>query len=314
MRITVASANLAGAARAEKAHPDKLKLLGTELAKAEPDLLGLQEVMRVYDPAGRLVRDDIATLQHAGGLSAYRTYYFPHLDSTQQSHYRKWLDVLPEYYAQGYQIQQGSAVLLHRQHPVYDMLLDDRPGFITGQLIPWTSAFYAGNRDTEPRSLLLTRVHLKDQRFVLFACTHLTALKEEDIEGGRAPTERAKLIRRRQIAWIVEYIQSYQAERKKTCAERGQPYEEEPLILLGDFNAQPEELKDSQLSECGLREVKPAEGPSYTHRKHAIRIDLIYASRSITSANARVINLGALETVKDRRISDHHPVIAELML
>lgn len=309
MKVTVATANLAGVAREEKAHPEKFKRLGPVLDGV--DLVGLQEVVQVYDAAGDIIRDDLAALQQQGGLSGYQSFFFPHLDSTQQSHYKKWRIVFPEYYEQGYRIQQGSAVLVRKEHPLRDLLLDDRPGSVTGQVVPWTSAFYGGNRDTEPRSLLLARVRLENRRFVLFACTHLTALTEENKHGKRAPTEWAKHIRKRQMAWIVEYIQTYRAERRKTCQERHEPYQEEPLLLVGDFNALPEELEQSRLSELNLEEIEPTEGPSFTHRKHQIRIDLIYASQSITGNAARVIDLSALETVADRRISDHHPVIAE---
>lgn len=310
MKVIVATANLAGAAREQKAHPEKFKQLGPAFDGV--DLVGLQEVIQVYDAAGDVVRDDLAALQQQGGLSGYQSFFFPHLDSTQQSHYKKWPILFPEYYERGYRIQHGNAVLVRKEHPLRDLLLDDQSGSVTGQVVPWTSAFYGGNRDTEPRSLLLARVRLQHRRFVLFACTHLTALTEENKDGRRAPTERAKHIRKRQIAWIVEYIQSYRAERRKTCEERDEPYQEEPLLLVGDFNALPKELEESRLSELNLEEIEPTEGPSFTHRKHQIRIDLIYASKSITGNAVRVIDLNALETVADRRISDHHPVIAEL--
>jgi endonuclease/exonuclease/phosphatase family metal-dependent hydrolase len=310
MVIKVATANIAGAAREETADPCKCMILGSILSDA--DIIGLQEVVKVVRPDGSICRDDVKELQN-GGLSGYESFFFPHLDSRQHSHPLKWegdektRSAFRSYYAQGCHIQQGAAVLVKQPHRIYD-LWRDRPGSALGQIIPWyldAPTFYQGNRDTEPRSLLLARIRLKN-KFVLFCCTQLTTLKEENqkVSGKtqRIPTPSAIGIRTNQINWIVQYIKNYRAARQ----------EEEPIILVGDFNAKPTAQELQHLvSNLDLEGIFP-EGDPATHRGYEIPIDLIYATKATLFGSARIVNLEDWETSSGKRISDHYPVIAEI--
>ncbi len=310
MTIKVATANIAGAAREETADPCKYKMLGSIFSGV--DIIGLQEVLKVVRPDGSVCRDDVKELQNSG-LSGYESFFFPHLDSRQHSHPLKWegdgttKSAFRSYYDQGCHIQQGAAILVKPPHCIYDFWRD-RPGSAIGQIIPWycdAPTFYQGNRDTEPRSLLLARIRLKN-KFVLFCCTQLTTLKEESqkVSGKapRVPTPNAIAIRTNQINWIVRYIGNYQAARQ----------EKEPIILVGDFNAKPtaQELQPL-VSNLDLERVFP-EGDPATHRGYEIPIDLIFATKATLSGSARITDLEDWETSPGGRISDHHPVIAEI--
>ena len=73
-----------------------------------------------------------------------------------------------DYFKAGCTILQGSAILLHKDHEPVDFF-KNRPHSqnpVLAQTIPWYlpeagPEFYQGNRDTEPRSLLLTRIKIK---------------------------------------------------------------------------------------------------------------------------------------------------------
>ena len=79
MKYTVATANIAGGARLINAHPWKYEILGKQLSKA--DIMGLQEVIKVYD-GDNVIRDDIETLQKAQPRMAnYQSFFFPSLIS-----------------------------------------------------------------------------------------------------------------------------------------------------------------------------------------------------------------------------------------
>jgi endonuclease/exonuclease/phosphatase family metal-dependent hydrolase len=323
VRIRVATANIGGGARREKADPCKYTMLGEILSGV--DIIGLQEIVRVEDPIGKLIRDDIRELQ-SSGLSDYQHFFFPHLDSRPQSHPRKWegsRSAFSSYYERGYHILQGSAILLRQQHCIYDFWRD-RPGYAVGQIIPWyyeRPTFYTGNRDTEPRSLLLARIRLRSE-IVLFCCTQLTTLRGET-RGSKSPpdkvTDEARKIRKKQIDWIVDYVKNYQDAHR-----------EEPIILVGDFNAELGEESLDGLHSLGLDFLGPlgdqknAQGERIpTHRKHGILIDLIYATRDKIDVADRGVYIVELEEwefpgeqvtsdEEKRRISDHNPVFAEL--
>ena len=52
----------------------------------------------------------------------------------------------------------------------------------------------------------------------------------------------------------------------------------------------------------------------YTHRKHKILIDLIYATKGAVKGEAHIVNLEKYEKSKGKLVSDHHPVEACLEL
>jgi len=312
MKFRVATANIAGGAREEGADLCKYKILGELLSGV--DIIGLQEVVRVYEPGScHIIRDDIKELQDNSGLSHYQRFFFPYLDSTQYSHPGKWTSrIFNSYYEKGCRILEGTAILVKQQHSVYDLWCDNRPGHAVVQILPWyldAPTIYLGNRDTQPRTLLLARVRLAN-RFVLFCCTHLATLKEEgDRQHGKGKgpvTQKAVALRAKQIKWIVQYIDSYQRAREADGKTR------EPVIIVGDFNAEPEASELQGLTQLNLELVTPNVG--YTHRKHKILIDLIYATKCAIKGTACIVDLTKLEVLSDRRVSDHNPVIADLDL
>lgn len=331
------TANLAGGARQEEADPCKYELLAHLLSRA--DLIGLQEATRVYDASGALVRDDVEKLRAAGLLPAYESYFFAELDSAVQSHPDKWqrqtaARALRDLFLQGCRILQGVAILVRRPHCMYDLWRDERAAGAVGQIIPWYAqvapyaaglgerpCVYLGGRDTEPRPLIVARVRARN-RFVLFCCTHLSALKEEDqvIDGKptRAATPAGTAIRKHQVEWIVHYVQSY-------LQAPGCPDPRVPIVLVGDLNADATAIELGGLERLGLEPVPfdphqqaPAHATSWpcTHRKRGVAVDLICATKSLIDRPASIHVLDDHEAGPSggRRISDHYPVEATLRL
>ncbi|MBM3213118.1 hypothetical protein FJZ33_12915 [Candidatus Poribacteria bacterium] len=319
MEVKVATANMAGAAR--KQNPSRLKyeIIGDLLS--DLDIIGLQEVVKVYGPDGEIVRDDIDKLLINTGQSMYQPFFFPYLDSTRQSHPVKCGSaIFQEYYEQRCRILEGTAILLNRKHIFCDFWDNERRGYyglgdnISGcglaEILPWYSdisgvTIYLGNRDTQPRSMIIVRVKLDHGKYILFCNVHLATLKEESREGNdkkpiRKPSPLGINIRAKQIAWVVQYIKSYQSARQV----------KEPIILVGDFNAEPGAVELMGLKQLDLRPINTS---GVTHRTYNILMDLIFATSDIKDIDYNIVDLGPLEKILGN-ITDHNPVKAVLDL
>lgn len=339
--IVVASANIAGGMRAGKGHPHKFRLLADALAKHQPDIIGLQEVVRVPD-AGR---DDLQKMQDKLP-GQWVADFFPHLDSYMQPHPKKWSSkIFADHFSKGQRILQGNGVLVRKAHPILNLWSGiegtSSDGRTVGRIMPVPSMIYCGNRDTEAYSLLMTRLMIRDKT-ILFCCTHLSTLKEEDQDpqGGkekiRKPTAGAIARRREQARWIVEYLESYQEEL-------GQ---KEPIVFVGDFNCEPNASELRPLGWLGLRHAHlgqadrwiertgwdphpgrdgsdPPPPPPHTHRERwvpsterKILIDHVFVSENLKVTNAIILDLDFEEEKSGIRgtISDHHPVVITLLL
>jgi endonuclease/exonuclease/phosphatase family metal-dependent hydrolase len=336
--ITVATVNIAGGMRAGEANPDKFKLLAASLAEYTPDIIGLQEVIRVPEAE----HDDLKRIKNELGGDWY-SFFSPHLDSYIDSHPRKWTSsIFEEYYLSGQRIYQGTGILIknekisENESPIAIVNLWDskRSGEAenVGKIMPYPNTVYCGNRDTEPRSLMMVRVKIQG-KYLLFCCTQLSTLTEEDNEIKKAedtikvrkPTFNSVRRREKQVRWIVEYLKSYQDELGVV----------EPIILVGDFNCEPSsrELKSFQEIDLvhahqglpdnwvNLKGWMKAPNPPFTHRVRVhfkedrrILIDHIYvSSKDFSIKEANIIDLNNIENAGTHgKVSDHNPVIVKL--
>ena len=234
-----------------------------------------------------------------------------HLDSYNDPHPKKWnTDLFREHFKAGHHIRQLYGFLIKDELKILNLYME-KEGHPTGHIIHWTSRCYTGNRNYEPRAFLFMRIKLQNGRNVLVGSTHLTTQtgENEPSSEGRTYDQECVNIRKSQISWIVDYIISYKAERQRLCSQRDEAYIDEPLILMGDFNATSEELRHTRLHELGIRRVEPR-GPTFSHRTHKIMIDHIFASDSLPCISAEVIDLKQYEGEDDRIISDHLPIKA----
>ncbi len=320
MRIRVATANMAGGARANTADPKKYLILGELLAGA--DLLALQEVIRCEDPlTGQVIRDDAERLKTESKRMrdyGYRSYFLPYLDSAQQPHPDKWnSDKFREWSEKG-RVMEGTAILVKGGHLFSHQLYNDRPGLPWGQVLPWDvnkRMYFRGGRDTSPRTLLMARVQIGN-RFVVFCSIHLSCLKEEDKDSGRVQSKDAVSLRRRQVEWIVDYLVDYRKARgefwrRNFPGDMGS-FRDDCLVVAGDFNTTPDSEELSALTTEPLNlEPAPIPATAVTRRNRNLLIDHMFASPN-TFRSAEVIDLERFESPGQGTVSDHNPVVAEL--
>ncbi len=156
---------------------------------------------------------------------------------------------------------------------------------------------YEGSRDTDPRYALLTR--LKQPPFPFVATLHLTTLV-----GERPPhtlthkVEESHLMRYRQIQRFLDLVREHVLEKQ------------EPLILMGDFNATRDEFCIAHLleSEYGFVHLTPEnDGPTHPKVSKAIDHIFFYPESRLVNVTCQIINSDL-----SKRASDHLPILAQL--
>ena len=128
----------------------------------------------------------------------------------------------------------------------------------------------------EQRALLVATVELPDSNFFTFACTHL------DVTSSKGRQEQVKAI---------------------NSALKNNPY---PMILAGDFNAQPTSTEISEGMSQWLRACTPDFTIPVKEPKSKIDYIFYYPQRSWKVLSAK--------TYSDVTLSDHLPISAELEL
>jgi len=158
---------------------------------------------------------------------------------------------------------------------------------------------YEGNRDTEPRYTLLTR--LKTPPFPFVATLHLTTLVGERQPNSRPnKLEQSQLLRNQQIQRFLDLVREH-------ILKPG-----EPLILAGDFNAVSDEYCLSQLlvSESGfVRLVPENESPSHAGSEQLIDHIFFFPRERLIDYHCWIESSNL-----SRRASDHLPVVANLQI
>jgi endonuclease/exonuclease/phosphatase family metal-dependent hydrolase len=158
---------------------------------------------------------------------------------------------------------------------------------------------YEGNRDTDPRYVVLTR--LQEPPYPFLATLHLTTLIGERPPNALPGKDtQARGLRKEQIIRFLDLVRGYILQ------------DNEPLILTGDFNATAEEDCICQLLEedVGFVHLIP-ENESPSHPKVTQPIDHIFFYPKARLADYTCqISVDALS----RRASDHLPVVADLKI
>lgn len=193
-------------------------------------------------------------------------------------------------------------------------------------ILPWylgdDACLYRGDRDTNPRSLLLARFArldaAGDSPEVLFGGTHLATLKEENRPDGlRVPTPRAGALRERQIACLCAYLGSLRDALPNQSPALS-------WVLAGDLNCTPDSPEMERFRAAGLHPLPlgwAGPGAPWTHRGRQAALDHILAATPGPQPGACVYDLGRIEGEGADRTpggapwaSDHHLVWAEITL
>jgi len=298
--VTVITCNAAGGKPARESDP---RVLGAVLASYEPDFIVLQEltVCRCGDVT---CLDTLGTLNSFVGLAKdgsgrrYKALYRASVDT--QRHRVNPNKIMPDGRGPKWQREpfvghqfaaQGNGFLVH-------------PRWKTGrlQVVPlFTPPKFQGDRDTEPRELLLLRVSRRDDPTVCLrmACTHLTTTVREHKDADEL--KDARRMRQEQAAKAARAL--------SPIIESG-----ERVLLGGDFNSESESAELAPLRD--LRALVPATKrcPDHhkdlgTHIRRSRFIDLIWAGprQQVKVLECRLLVGDTLEAA-----TDHRPVLARL--
>lgn len=263
--------------------------------QAQPDVLALQEATRWQDADGHW-HSSVAFLADVLG-KAYQSFFGPtvtlrqHFFSGKSNFVRAVFEDLQDW-------QFGNALLV-------------RPGFarlstphLSGRpynLPIFRPVQYLGNRDTDPRHVILTRLH-DETTHPLVIATHLTTLKgergkPEEIVPGK--TRQARRMRRDQISNLLALLQPYALQNR------------EIVFLLGDLNATSDEPCMEALHQAGFVRLEPDNHAIATHKRLCGSVDhiLVYPGSRLLDYRCRVV-----DSPLAREASDHLPVLADVVI
>jgi hypothetical protein len=295
MEIRIMSWNMAGAKLFEQLDPEPGPAAGSYTAAFRqvwetsigpwlhpdddlPDIILLQECIGFVDhspaPSGRW--QEGATI--LGGIfPGYDCFFFPALSSHANPHPGKW-----KRYAEGkdprvripaaVDIQQGYGICV--RHGVSGRNLwvaDDRPMSADAdrvepgctscfESINTTTGLYLGNRDTEPRLVVMGRAKLEsggESRYLNYLNVHLNTLSGER-EGNVRLDRRAGASRLRQVELILDNIVSAYQETRHHRVPQGRSRGGRDLwIIGGDFNTLPDSEEIAVIRRAGFVDVIP---------------------------------------------------------
>jgi Endonuclease/Exonuclease/phosphatase family len=298
MEVRIMSWNMAGAKLFEQLDPEPgpaaesytaafrkvwEKSIGPWLATPdhdEPDIILLQECIGFEDhsasPSGRW-QNGIAILEEI--FSGYECFFFPAVTSHNNPHPGKW-----NRYAEGgavvnfvpahVDIQQGYGICV-------------REGVSSRKLwVPWpdpkdvpsdadradpdcvscfepisiTTGLYLGNRDTEPRIVIMGRAKLEsggESRYLNYLNIHLNTLSGER-EGNVRLNRSADASRTQQIELILDnVISAYQEATRYRMPEGMKHGERDIWIVGGDFNTTPDSAEIAMIRRAGFVDTIP---------------------------------------------------------
>lgn len=269
----------------------KTEAINRLIAQVHPDVLAVQEIAQHIDAEGNLdsMVDRIrmaARFDHAfyGETLSMKRHMQVKKDLMINGLFNDWWDW-----------SKGNA--LFSRIP-FSRLGDESKEGVPRNIPIFQPLVYEGTRDTDPRNVILSR--LKVAPFPYLLNLHLTTLTGERGKGAWADSiEQAKLTRAQQMERIIGLLETHVLMK------------ELPIIMMGDFNANPDEytLRDLLEKERGFTRLIP-ENPIHTHAG-AGAVDHIYFSPAgmLKSYQCQVI-----DSDLSHRVSDHLPVVAEIIL
>ena len=272
----------------------------------KPALIALQEASQVwYQPDQPL---------DTGGLLAmefgfdYKSYYGTVIDSEAHPHRRAWNRVT---FAGAVRAAEGNAIVTNLPLTEWPWPLppENHPGYanlrVLSTVISRATLYSTGDRNTQPRGVQVASVETPFGP-VFFMATHLTTFFDdtERADPSRERTNGASQSRQHEVEQIIHVINELRAAETESEASP------RPILLAGDFNAQPSSKEIRRLLEV-FEFIQPTSksGSLATHIKQDVQIDHILLSDPLKK-------LGTLkecfiyEDARVNAVTDHRPVIA----
>jgi endonuclease/exonuclease/phosphatase family metal-dependent hydrolase len=243
------------------------------LDTTQPTIIAVQEATRIWFQVDQPL--DSATLLAMELGHDFRAYFVPEIDSHTHPHRRAWNNTT---YADAVRASEGNAIVTNL--PLcpwpWSSAEANRPGH--GRLDPlYTSIsratlYSTGDRNTQPRGMMVAS--LASPFGPVFAmATHLTTMSidEDRLVPGEDRLSEAVQDRLTQIEQILRVVSELRA------AEQHRGMSPRPIILAGDFNAQPASQELLRLETVFDRVVPMMpDGARWTHIKHKVEIDHIF--------------------------------------
>lgn len=127
----------------------------------------------------------------------------------------------------------------------------------------------------EQRALLIVEVELPNAETMTFACTHLEV--------------KSSLARNRQVSFIKRKLRNY-----------------DKLVLAGDMNAEPDSPEMKKLCRDWVKLTN--DELTFSVKKPQTKIDWIVGKP------AKSVHLLSTEVLRDVKLSDHYPIVSEIII
>ena len=295
LNLRVVTLNIGGGEKTFEDFPfatqqSRQKALSMLVSRLDADVLCLQEVSQYVNADGR-THSLMDNINHAGKYD----YAFYGKTVSMETDMQVKKDVMVKgIFNDWWNWSKGNAI--HARMPFARLSDPSRPG-LPRNISIFRPLAYEGNRDTDPRSVLLTR--LKEAPFPFISTLHLTTLVgERHPDPSPLKVKEAHLMRFQQVNRFLDLVRHHIVERN------------EPLILAGDFNATEDEYCITHLLDTvpGLVHLQPENnGPTHPALDNAVDHIFFYPRERLVQYNCQIDTSDL-----SRRASDHLPVVADL--
>lgn len=302
-----------------------------------PDVVTLQEIVWFQKPG-----EELENIIYQDQIEGYRYYPFSLIDSDRLSSKAKWNKVQKSGgWPDGTYFAQGNATLFRNDvphFPVWDLSASCRcipqGGRHFIEQVNLDSGLYFGDRDTEPRAVLVSHFiynPIGEEGLpldILVVNLHLTTLMRER-EGIPEIDMKASKIRLAQLDVVFCGIVSrYNMWKQLKFPERGEKREKksgetyeryEPVwILAGDFNFTSESVEYESIKRLNFIDVIPIKGSgtkaSGAGNPPTLTVDYIFAGPKFVSLDPLITKAGINNNRVDIDVrgSDHYPMYANI--
>ncbi len=293
LKLRLMTLNLGGGIKNYRGTPkescDKSEAISLLINRIKPDVLGVQEIAQFLDGDGNMhsmtdrIRYDIQFSQAFYGETLSMKHHMQVKQALMvEGIFNDWWDW-----------SKGNAIFSHLP---FSRLGDPEKSGMPRNVPVFQPSRYEGTRDTDPRYVIITRLKAAPHPFILNL--HLSTLVGERGENAWSETiEAAERARSRQILNMIGLIE-------KHVLIPGHP-----VVLMGDFNANPEEytLRGHLVEDYDFVRLIPVNDIP-THGD-AGSVDHIYfaPAKRLLRYECRVV-----DDELARQVSDHLPVVADI--
>ncbi|MFU8826803.1 MAG: endonuclease/exonuclease/phosphatase family protein [Brevefilum sp.] len=297
LNLRVATLNIGGGQKtfdefSNDTQHSRLEALDLLVKRLDADVLCLQEVTQYVDADG-MTHSLMDLIDRAGN---YRHAFFGKIVSMESDMQIKKDIMVKGIFRDWWNWSMGNAI--HSRLPFARLGETNRSG-LPRNIPVFRPLAYEGNRDTDPRYVLLTRI--KEAPYPFLSTLHLTTMVGErppDIVPHKR--EQAQKMRLKQISLFLDLVRAFILEQ------------EEPLILTGDFNATEDEPAIQHLleSQPGFVRLRPEnDGPTHPDLPRALDHIFFYPRSRLVDYTCWIES-----NELSRRASDHLPVVADLQI